>query len=212
MDLYFAPLACSMAARIAFYEAGVEGKFISVDTKSKRLADGSDFFAVNVMRQVPVLHTDTGELLTENPVVLQSIADQRRHSGLAPQSGMARYRLQQWLTFITSELHKVVFISLLDPSSPPEAKSYAREKVERRFAYLNEHLNGRDSLLDRVTVADVYRVTVLNWAKFVALDLAKWPALKAYMDRMDKRPSVARAVAEELALYEEQQARRRSET
>src|SRR5262245_17320374 len=181
MDLYFSPLACSMATRITFYEAGVEGTFISVDTKSKRLADGSDFFAVNVMRQVPVLHTDTGELLTENPVVLQYIADQRPQLGLAPQSGMARYRLQQWLNFNTSELHKVVFIPLLDPNSPAEAKTYAREKAERCFAYLNGHLDGRDSLLDGFTVADAYRVTVLNWATFVALDLAKWPALKAYM-------------------------------
>src|SRR5215470_7644719 len=139
MDLYFSPLACSMATRIAFYEAGVEGRFIGVDTKSKRLADGSDFFAVNEMGQVPVLRTDTGELLTENPAVLQYVADQYPQSGLAPQSGMARYRLQQWLNFITSELHKVVFIPLLDPNCSQDAKTYAREKVERRFAYLNEH-------------------------------------------------------------------------
>jgi len=123
---------------------------------------------------------------------------------------MARYRLQQWLNFITSELHKVVFIPLLDPNSPPEAKTYAREKAERRFAYLNGHLDGRDYLLDCFTVADAYLVTVLNWAKFTGLDLAKWPALKTYLDRMYQRPSVAKAVAEEMALYAEEQACRRS--
>src|SRR5262245_55512040 len=210
MELYFSPLACSMATRIAFYEAGVEGKFIYVDTKAKRLADGSDFLAVSAMGQVPVLRAETGELLTENQVVLQYVADQNPQSGLAPQGGMARYRLQQWLNFITSELHKVVFIPLLDPNCSQDAKTYALEKAERRFAYLNDHLDGRDYLLDRFTVADAYLVTVLNWAKFVGLDLAKWPALKTYLDRMYARPSVAKAVTEELALFEEQQARRRS--
>jgi glutathione S-transferase len=116
MDLYFSPLACSMATRIAFYEAGIEGTFINVDTQAKKLADGSDFFAVNTMGQVPVLRTDAGELLTENPVVLQYVADQRPQSKLAPPDGIERYRLQQWLNFITSELHKVVFIPLLDPT------------------------------------------------------------------------------------------------
>ncbi|MBI3799033.1 MAG: glutathione S-transferase C-terminal domain-containing protein [Deltaproteobacteria bacterium] len=208
MELYFSPLACSMATRIAFYEVGIEGKFISVDTKSKRLADGSDFLAVNAMGQVPVLRTDTGELLTENPVVLQYVADQNPQSGLAPQSGMARYRLQQWLNFITSELHKVVFIPLLDPSRPQEAKIHAREKAERAFSYLNNHLDGKDYLLDGFTVADAYLITVLNWAKFTGVDLARWPALKAYTNRLYERPSVAKALTEELALFEEQQARR----
>jgi glutathione S-transferase len=211
MDLYFSPLACSLATRITFYEAGVDSKFIYVDTRAKRLADGSDFFAVNAMGQVPVLRTDTGELLTENPVVLQYVADQHPQAGLVPEGGMARYRLQQWLSFITSELHKVVFIPLLDPNSSRDAKTYAREKAERRFAYLNDHLNGRDYLLDRFTVADAYLITVMNWAKFAGLDLGKWLALKAYLERMYQRPSVAKALAEEMALYEEQQARRRSQ-
>jgi glutathione S-transferase len=209
MDLYFSPLACSMATRIAFYEAGIDGNFIAVDNQAKRLADGSDFLAINAMGQVPVLRTDAGELLTENPVVLQYVADQKPQSGLAPQSGIERYRLQQWLNFITSELHKVVFVPLLDPASPEAAKPYAREKAEPRLAYLNGHLAGRDYLLDRFTVADAYLVTVLNWAKFVGPDLAKWPAVKSYMDRMYQRPSVAKALAEEMALFEQGQKRRR---
>jgi glutathione S-transferase len=207
MDLYFSPLA-SMATRIAMYEAGINGNFINVDTQAKQLADGSDFFRINDMGQVPVLRTDNGELLTENPVVLQYVADRHPQSGLAPADGIERYRLQQWLNFITSELHKVVFIPLLDPTAPEAARNYAREKAERRLAHLNHHLEGRDFLLDRFTVADAYLVTVLNWARFVNLELAKYPAVKAYFDRMAARPNVAKAMAEEMALFQEQQARR----
>jgi glutathione S-transferase len=208
MDVYFAPLACSMATRIALYEAGGDATFIGVDTRSKRIADGSDFYAVNPMGQVPVLRTDAGDLLTENPVVLQYVADRHPASGLAPQSGIERYRLQQWLNFITSELHKVVFIPLLDPQTNDGAKEYARGKQEPRFRYLNEHLTGRDWLLDRFTVADAYLATVLNWAGFTGTDLAPWPALQAYFRRACERPSVARAMADELALFREERARR----
>jgi glutathione S-transferase len=209
MDLYFSPLACSMATRIAFYEAGINGKFIAVDTRSKKLADGSDFLAVNSMGQVPVLRTDAGELLTENPAVLQYVADQKPELPLAPPNGIERYRLQQWLNFITSELHKVVFIPLLDPTSPEEAKIYAREKAERRFSHLSNHLEGREFLLDNFTVADAYLVTALNWSKFVGPDMAKWPAVKNYFERMIKRPNVAKAMAEETELFQQQQALRR---
>ena len=212
MDLYFSPLACSMDSRIAFYEAGINGNFVYVDTQAKQLADGSDYLAVNPMGQVPVLRTDAGELLTENPVVLQYIADQKPTSGLAAQSGLDRYRLQQWLNFITSELHKVVFIPLLDPTVGSEGKAYAREKAEWRMAHLNSHLDGREFLLDRFTVADAYLVTVLNWARFVNFDLAKWPAVASYFDRISKRPYVAKAMAEEMVAYQQQQARRAAAT
>jgi glutathione S-transferase len=208
MDLYFSPLACSMATRIALYEGDIEADFIYVDTQVKKLADGSDFLRINDMGQVPVLRTDAGELLTENPVVLQYVADQYPQSGLAPQSGLERYRLQQWLNFTTSELHKVVFVPLLDPTSTDEVKTYAREKADRRLAHLNNYLEGRDFLLDRFTVADAYLVTVLNWARFVGPEMAKFPAVKSYFDRMIARPNVAKAMAEEMALYQEQQARR----
>ena len=210
MDLYFSPLACSMATRIAFYEAGLDGGFIAVDTRARRIADGSDFLAVNHMGQVPVLRTDSGELLTENPVVLQYVADQKPESGLAPRGGMERYRLQQWLNFVTSELHKVVFVPLLDPAMPDAGKAYARQKAEQRLAYLNAELEGREFLLDRFTIADAYLTTVLNWAKYTGIDLAKWPAVKSYMDRMYQRPSVVKALAEETRAYQEQEARRTS--
>ena len=118
MELYFAPLACSMATRIALYEARIPATFTLVDLKNKRVAaDGSDFLTINAMGQVPVLRTDDGALLTENPAVLQYVADRGSKTGLASESGVDRYRLQQWLCFITSELHKVIFIPLLDKAS-----------------------------------------------------------------------------------------------
>jgi glutathione S-transferase len=208
MELYFAPLACSLATRIALYEAGAEAEFTRVDTKTKRVADGSDFLAVNAMGQVPVLRTDDGALLTENPAVLQYVADRYPQSGLAPQGGFERYGLQQWLNFITSELHKVVFIPLLDAKAPEGAKAFAREKAGPRLAYLNDYLDGKDYLLDGFTVADAYLVTVLNWAKPSGIELAEFPAIDAYVRRQHQRPSVAKAFAEELDLYKAEQARR----
>jgi glutathione S-transferase len=208
MELYFAPLACSMATRIALYEAGAEAAYHEVDLKAKRLVDGADFRAVNPMGQVPVLRTDAGALVTENPVVLQVVADAYPRSGLAPAGGAARTRLQQWLNFVTSELHKLVFTPLLDRTSNDGAKAYARTKVEARFAHLEAHLSGHEFLLDGFTVADCYLVTVLNWARFAGIELARWPAVQTYFERLQQRPSVARALAEEVALYKAEQARR----
>jgi glutathione S-transferase len=208
MELFFAPLACSMATRIALYEAGLPATFTAVDLKAKRLPDGGDFLAVNPMGQVPVLRTDNGETLTENPVVLQYVADRAPTAGLAPTNGIARYRVQQWLNFITSELHKLVFIPLLDRTSPPGAKEFARSKAEARLAFLEQHLSGRDYLLDRFTIADAYLVTVLNWAKYGGLELAGWPAIDRYFIQLQKRPSIARALAEELGLYQDEVKRR----
>lgn len=209
MELYFSPLACSMATRIAFYEAGADAKFTYVDLKNKQVEGGSDFITINPLGQVPVLRSN-GELLMENPVVLQYVADQYPNSGLAPKGGIERYRLQQWLSFIASELHKLVFNPLLVRDSPEGAKAFAREKAEQRFAYLNTYLNSRDYLLDRFTVADAYLVTVLNWAKYVDIDLAKWPALRDYFTRLTQRPSIARALSEEGELYLQQQARQKN--
>jgi glutathione S-transferase len=207
MELYFAPLACSLATRIALYESGQDATYHQVDTRTKRLADGSDFFAVNPMGQVPTLKTDAGWLLTENPAVLQYVADRRPESGLAP-TGDDRYRLQQWLNFITTELHKVVFIPLLDPKAPESAKAYAKEKMGPRMARLERRFSESAFLLDRFTVADAYLVAVMNWAVHLKIDLGQWPALAAYYQRMHARPAVARAFAEELALFRAEQARR----
>jgi glutathione S-transferase len=211
MKLYYAPLACSMAMRISVYEAGGSADFIYVDIHTKAgarlLADGSDYYAINPMGQVPALCTAEGQLIAENPVVLQYIADQYPRSQLAPRDGIERYRLQQWLNFISTELHKGTFIPLLDRNSPEGAKAFARQKLPLRLGYLNRYLEARSFLLDQFTVADAYLVTVLNWAPYAGVDLSEWPEVTAYFHRLTERPSIARALAEEAKAYAEEQAR-----
>jgi len=207
MDLYFSPLACSMATRVALYESDTQANYIYVNRLAKEVEDGSDYYAVNGMGQVPLLRTDSGEELTETAAVLQYIADLRPESGPAPKSGMERYRLQQWLNFITTELHKAVFYPQFSPDSNDGAKAFALQLTEKRFDHLDKHLTGREFLLDRFTVADAYLGTVLGWTRPVGIDLGKWPALKDYFTRMRQRPSFARATAEEFALYEAEQER-----
>jgi glutathione S-transferase len=200
-----------MAMRIALYEAGGTADFIYVDIhqpRSRLLADGSDYYAINPMGQVPAIRTTDGHLITENPVVLQYIADQYPQSQLAPQGGIERYQLQQWLNFISTELHKATFIPLLTRDSPDGAKTFARQKLPVRFSHLCKELRGRSFLLPGFTVADAYLVTVLNWAPYAGIDLSEWPEVKAYFLRLSQRPSVARALAEESRAYAEEQAGR----
>ena len=210
MELYFAPLACSLATRISLYEVGApagNARFTQVDTRAKRLADGGDFLAVNPMGQVPVLRTDTGESLTENTAVLQYVADRFPEAKLVPDGTLARARLREWLGFIGTELHKAVFVPLLDAKAPDAVKAYAREKLALRMAVLEKHLAGREYLLEAFSVADAYLTTILNWTAATAVKLDEWPAVQEYHRRMLKRPSVARAFGEELALYQAELAR-----
>jgi glutathione S-transferase len=213
MDVYFAPLACSMATRIALYESGVGANFIYVDIHTdpakRLLADGSDYYAVNPMGQVPAIRTEEGELLTENPVVLQYVADRQPRAGLAPREGLPRYKLQQWLNFIGTELHKATYIPLLDRLSPDGAKEFARKKLSLRMTCLSRGLSGREFLINGFSIADCYLVTVLNWSPYAGLDLAAWPAVADYYQRTCKRPSVARALTEEQSLFVEEQERAR---
>jgi len=202
MDLYYAPLACSMAGRIVLYETGAAANFVRVDTNAGRTADGADYRAINPKGRVPALKTDDGEVLTENPAILQFLADRAPEAGLAP-SGFQRYRLQQWLSFIGSELHKCVFTPLLSRKTDEAAKAAARAEAADRLAYLDGHLAGRQWLLDDFSVADAYMAAVLNWAQFVNLDLAAYPNVAAYTDRLRERPAVARALEEEFALWKQ---------
>jgi glutathione S-transferase len=209
MDLYFSPLACSLATRIALYEAGEQAGFIQVDTKSKKLSDGSDFYPISPLGQVPVLRTDEGWLLTENTAILPYVADHFPAAGLAPAAGTAqRARLQQWLGFISTELHKGVFVPLLDARAPEDVKRYARDKAALRLGVLQDHLAQNEYLLDAFSVGDAYLVTVLNWAQYGGIDLSEWPAVAAYYKRLMQRPSVAKAAAEEIALFQEEVAKR----
>ena len=201
MDVYFSPLACSLASRITLYEAGLSANFDRVDTRAGRTASGKDYRAINPKNLVPALMTDDGQVLTENAAILPYLADLRPDAGLAP-TGFARYQLAQWLSFIGSELHKSVFTPLLSPSYPAEAKAKAKEVAADRLAYLNAHLTGRDWLLDDFSVADAYLAAVLNWNRAVQLDFSAYPAIQAYQARLLTRPAVAKAMGEELALYQ----------
>ena len=206
MKLYFSPLACSLATRIAFYEAGAEAEYSYADTRTKRLSDGSDFFRINPMGQVPVLQTDDGVLLTENTAILQYVADCFPSAQLAPAGRIERAQLQKWLGFIGTELHKTIYIPLLDAKAPDSVKTYARDKIGRRMDLLQQHLAGREFVLDRFTIADAYLTTILNWSAPTGVKLSPWPAVAGYYQRMLQRPHVARAVGEEYAMYQEEQA------
>jgi glutathione S-transferase len=212
MDLYFSPLACSMATRIAFYEAGAEANYLEVDPKTKIvLNDSSDFNQVNPLGLVPTLRTDDGLVLTENAAILQYVADRFPQAGIATGPGMDRSRLHQWLCFIGTELHKGLFVTMLDKKAPAEAKTYVLGKGLSRLDYLESYLNGREFLLDHFSVADAYLVTVINWTMATPpIELTKWPTVKAYYERLRARPSIARAIAEEFKLYQAELARHKA--
>ncbi len=199
-----------MATRITLYEAGGDAVFTEVDGKTKRTKDGADYRTINPLGQVPALRTDAGEIVTENAAILPYVARQFPASGLAPQGGMEAVRLDQWLSFIGTEVHKALFTPLLDPAAPAEAKAYALAKGRPRLAVLADHLLYREYLLDHFSVADAYLVAVLNWTLAVSIDLKEWPSLVAYLTRMRERPSVARAMREERPLYAAEQARHKT--
>jgi glutathione S-transferase len=207
MKLYFSPLACSLAARIALYEAGLEAELVEVDPKTKKTRDGTDFRTIHALGLVPALRLDDGELLTENPAILQHLAELAPWAELAPSDPRGRSRLHQWLGFIGTELHKGLFNPLLDRTAPAEAKAYALEKGDARLAWLAERVEGRATLLESFSVADAYLVTVLNWSLATPVKLSKWPAITAYAKRVRSRPSVERAFSEEKRLYVRELAR-----
>jgi len=212
MDLYFSPLACSMATRIALYEAGSQANFIEVDPKTKRvLKDDSDFYAVNPLGLVPVVRTDDGVTLTENAAILQHVAERLSDSNIGAKPGIERSKLQQWLCFIGTELHKGLFTPLLGKTVPAEVKAYTLEKYLSRLDYLDKYLEGREFMLDHFSVADAYLATVLNWSIATPMiDFSKYPHVKDYLERMRKRPSIAKALAEEFALYQAELARHKA--
>jgi glutathione S-transferase len=214
MDLFFSPLACSMSVRIALAEAGAAVNFIEVDPDTKRLvATGEDYRAINPLAYVPALRLDDGTLLTENAAILQFIADEHPAAGLAPPASddLARAKLQQWLSFIGTELHKALFTPLVSRQTPPEVKAWTLRKYASRLAYLDDKLKGREFLLDKFSVADAYLTTILNWTQATPeIDLSAYPNVKAYLERMRARPSVAAAMALEVPLFRAEIARRKA--
>jgi glutathione S-transferase len=211
MDLYFSPLACSLATRISLYEADAGARFIEVDPKTKRIMhDGSDYREVYSLGMVPAVRMDDGALLTENAAILQYVADRFPDANLAPKNGIERARLQQWLCFIGTELHKGLFVPLFDKKAPEGTAANTLAKGESRLAYLNAYLTGREFLLDQFTVADAYLYTVLNWSMATPVKFDPYPAIQTYYTRLQKRPSIAKAFREELALYKAELARHKA--
>ena len=198
MQLYFSPGACSLASHITLREAGLDADLKRADTKTKKLEDGSDYFAVNSKGSVPALRLDNGQVLTEGPVILQYLADQKPESNLVPKAGtLERYRVQEWLNFITSEVHKG-FSPLFNPAANDAVKAFAVQNVEKRFDWIDKQLAGKQYLTgDNFTVADAYLFVVANWSNFVGIDLGKWPALKAFQARVAARPKVQEAMEAE---------------
>ena len=198
MKLYYSPGACSLSPHIALREAGVPVELKKVDLPAKQLDGGGDYLQVNGKGQVPVLELPDGSVLTEGPAIVQYIADQKPDSKLAPKAGtLERYRLQEWLNFITSELHKQ-FSPLFNKTAAPEWKAGVMANITKRFDWLNKQLDGKTYLMgEQFTVADGYLFTILNWARHVGIDLADWPAIKTYHERVRARPKVQEALRAE---------------
>jgi glutathione S-transferase len=198
MKLYYLRGACSLASNIAVREAGIPFELVKVDRHTKKTGDGLDFNEVNPKGYVPALRLDDGQVLTENVTVLQYIADRNPAAKLAPPAGtLERYRLMEWLSFINSEIHKT-FSYLFREDAPEDSKQYARKNLTTRLDYLERVLQAKTFLMgEQFTVADAYLFTVLSWAPHVKFDLAPWPNLKRYVERVGARPHVLEALKSE---------------
>jgi glutathione S-transferase len=198
MKLYYSPGACSLSPHIALHESGLPFQTVLASTKSHKLQDGTDYYTINPKGYVPLLELDDGTRLAEGPAIVQFIADQAPDKQLAPAAGtLQRYRLQEWLTFIGTEIHKQ-FSPLFSPAMPEEAKAMFRQKVQDRLAYVDRQLAGRDYLLgDKFSVADGYLYTVTRWAAPLKLDISGLSNLNAFMARMGARPAVQQALKAE---------------
>jgi glutathione S-transferase len=206
MKLYYAPGACSLSPHIVAREAGLPIQLQKVNTKDKSMEGGGDFWKVNPRGYVPVLELDNGERLTEGPAIVQYLADQKPDAGLAPKNGtLERYRLQEWLNFLTSEVHKQ-FTPLFKPNTPDDYKKIAKENLANRFAWLDQQLAGKDYLTGKqFTVADAYAFVLLGWTKPTQIDLAQWPNLQAFHKRVAARPKVKEAMQAEGLIPKEQE-------
>ena len=198
MKLYYSPGACSLSPHIAALEAGLPVTLEKVDLQQHKLANGEDFNAVNSKGSVPVLELDDGQRLTEGPAIVQYIGDQRPASKVVPAAGtLERYRVQEWLNFITSEIHKS-FAPLFTPDAAKEAKEFSLTNLKKRLDWLNTQLGSKPYLMgEQFTVADGYLFTVLSWTPKVGVDLAPYPQLQAYLKRVGERPKVKEALKAE---------------
>jgi glutathione S-transferase len=198
MKLYYSPGACSLSPHIVLLEAGLPYDLVKVDLKAKKLENGDDYLKVNPKGQVPALGLDNGDLVTEGPVIVQMIADKASAKNLAPARDSAeRYKLQEWLNFITTELHKN-FGPMFSPVLADDAKAFFKDRVMAKFKYIDGALAGHDYLMGKqFTVADAYLFTMLSWADRMKFDLSALPNLLAYKARVAARPKVQEALTKE---------------
>jgi glutathione S-transferase len=198
MKLYYSPGACSLSPHIALLEAGLPYDLVKVDLRAKKLENGDDFLKINPKGQVPVLALDSGELVTEGPVIVQMIADQAAAKNLAPARDSAeRYKLLEWLNFITTELHKN-FSPLFQPAIPDEVKAFFKDRIMGKFKYADGKLAGQDYLMGKqFNVADGYLFVMLKWAERTGMDLSALKNLMAFKDRVAARPKVQEALTKE---------------
>jgi len=198
MKLFYAPGVCSLSPHIALREAGLTFDLQKVDTKTKAMEGDGNYLEINPKGYVPLLQLDDGSYLSEGPVIAQYIADLKPESKLAPPNGtMERYRLQEWLGFLNSEVHKS-FGPLFKPTTPEEYKTAMREQLAGRFDYISAQLKGKQYLMgDTFTVADGYLFTLIGWTKWTHIDLSRWPVLEEFMARVAARPAVQDALRAE---------------
>ncbi len=200
MKLYFSPSACSLAQHISLREAGLSFDLEKVDLASKKTASGRDYWAINPKGYVPALELEDGSVLTENQAISQYVADQRPDARLAPAYGtMERYRLQEWLGYVGTELHKTIG-ALFDRGLGEAQKAAILERIDRRLALVDEALAGKSYLMGSdFSVADAYLFTVVRWTSFFQMELSKFPNLSAFMARVGERPAVKAALEAEKA-------------
>lgn len=198
MKLYYAPDTCSLSPHIVLRELGLPFELVKVNNQTKQTADGRDFRAINPKGYVAALELDDGDVLTEGPAIVQHLADLRPDMALAPPNGTReRTRLQEWLNFVSSEIHAGL-APLFQTALPEVGKAHFRERLFKRFDYLEEILAGGGYLMGRqFGVADAYLFTVLGWCRFFAIDLDRWPSLAAYVAQIGERPAVQAALRAE---------------
>ena len=198
MKLYYSPGACSLSPHIVLHEAGLAFELVMAPTKTHKLQDGTDYYTINPLGYVPMLELDDGTRLREGPAIVQYVADQVPAKNLAPANGtLPRYRLQEWLTFIGTEIHKS-FSPLFNPAMPEEGKQIYRERLANRFEFVNRELEGKQYVMgDHFTVADAYLFTVTRWTKPMQIDTSRYPNLMAHNARVEARPAVQMALQHE---------------
>ena len=198
MKLFYSPGACSLSPHIALREAGIPFTLAKVDLKNKKVDSGEDFNGVNGKGYVPALQLDNDQILTEGPAILQYIADQKPAAGLAPAVGtIERYKLQEWLNFISSEIHKPMG-SMFNPAQTADWKEAVKATLSKRLDWLSKQLERKQYLMgEKFSVADGYLFTILGWAKIVGFDLSKWPVIQQYVARVGQRPKVIEAMKAE---------------